>query len=328
MTDRLPVSLHVSLAPRDLRHAERVLPHQLRAIGGAVEEVVLTIDTLGLAPAEAGGEFAQLRALAEHWSHVAPRFVLRTADYTSDRRRELSERFFAHGLLPRQTYRVGPFHAYFDGWLATTQPFVFHLDSDMLIGGDARAWLGEAIALLRRDANIFTCTPLGGPPRADHSINQSSQPEPAPRGAHAVPGFSTRIFFIERERLVDPRPKLPLLRASWRNRMRGLMEGTSPIALPEDIISGHMRRLGQRRVDFLGAAPGCWSLHPPFRNAAFYRQLAEIVRRVEQDDLPEAQRGDYDLNDSVVDWSDARAALARNRWWRRWRPFSGKAIAL
>ena len=78
-----------------------------------------------------------------------------------------------------------------------------------------------------------------------------------------------------------------------------------------------MDRLGRRRVDFLGQAPGCWSLHPPFRNPEFYRRLDEIVRRVETPDLPDAQCGDYDLNDSVIDWTNARTEIAQNRWWRR-----------
>jgi hypothetical protein len=212
---------------------------------------------------------------------------------------------------------VGPFHAYFDGWTSTTQPYIFHLDSDMLIGGKPGAWLGEAIGLLRQDVKVFTCTPLAGPPRTDLSINQPSRREPAPRGAHACDGFSTRIFFIAREHLVSPEPRLPLEYANWRGRLRGWIEGTSGYALPETIIGGHMHRLGLRRIDFLGEGTGCWSLHPPFRNPEFYRRLDEIVRRVETNDFPVGQRGDYDLNDSVIDWSDARAAIARNRWWRR-----------
>jgi hypothetical protein len=314
---RHPVTLHISLTPRDLAYARAILPHQLRRVGSAVEEVVLTIDTLGRAPAEAGAEFAELDRLARGCAAVAPQFVVQVADYSPERRLELSRRLFAQGLIPRLAYR-GAFHAYFDGWLAGSQPFLFHLDSDLLIGGEPAAWIPEAMTLLRSDKTIFTCTPLAGPPRADLSIGQPSRPERARRGAHAFDGFSTRIFFIERERLAAPQPPLRLQRAAWRTQVRGWIEGTSPYALPEDILSAHMRRAGLRRVDFLGEDPGCWSLHPPYRNPAFFHQLDEIVRRVERNDFPDAQRGDYDLNDSVVDWSDARAAVARNRWWRRY----------
>jgi hypothetical protein len=218
--------------------------------------------------------------------------------------------------MPNQDYRVGPFYSYFDGWLTSTQPFIFHLDSDMLIGGKPRTWMAEAIALLDREPGVFTCTPLAGPPRADLSLVQPSRREAVPYGAHAFDTFSTRIFFMSRERLVAPEPRLPLARAPLRHQVRGWLEGSSPYDLPERIVGGHMRRLGQRRLDFLGDAPGCWSLHPPFRNQEFFRRLDELIRRVELGEMPDAQRGDYNVNDSLVDWSDARAA---NRWWRRLR---------
>ncbi len=317
MSNRSPVSLHISLAPRDLRHARAILPHQLRQIGGSVEEIVCTIDTLGRPPAELGDEFAELAALAEQLSAAAPLHIVRVVDYSPARRATLSRQFFRSGSIPRQTYRVGPFHAYFDGWLATTRPYIFHLDSDMLIGGSAAGWIEEAISLLSADASVFTCTPLAGPPRDDFCLAQPARQLATPRGAHALAGMSTRIFFLDRDRLLQPQPKLPLSRATLRGQLRGWVERTSPYALPEDIISSHMQRLGQHRVDFLGRAPGCWSLHPPFRNTEFYRRLDEIVHRVETGDLPDAQRGDYDLNESVIDWSDARAAIAGNRWWRR-----------
>lgn len=319
---RYPVSLHISLAPRDLRHARAILPHQLRQCAHAVEEIVFTIDTLGRPAAEAGPELPELEALARTGAAAAPRAVIRYVDYSPARREEVSRAFFRRGVMPRQTYRVGPFHAYFDGWYATTQPYVFHLDSDMLLGGSAATWIGEAISLLKSDPGVFTCSPLPGPPRADLTINQSSRRESHPLGAHAIAGLSTRIFFMARADLVNPEPRLPMELAHWRGRLRGwLLERTSGYALPEDIMSRHMDRLGRRRVDFLGQAPGCWSLHPPFRNPEFYRRLDEIVRRVETPDLPDAQCGDYDLNDSVIDWTNARTEIAQNRWW--WRLFRG-----
>jgi hypothetical protein len=56
-----------------------------------------------------------------------------------------------------------------------------------------------------------------------------------------------------------------------------------------------------------------WSLHPPYRSPEFYRRLDELVQRVESNDLPLAQQGDFDLNDSVIDWSDARRRIRRER---------------
>jgi hypothetical protein len=38
---------------------------------------------------------------------------------------------------------------------------------------------------------------------------------------------------------------------------------------------------------------------------------------VESGDIPAAQRGDHDLNASLVNWSEATTALRQNRWWKR-----------
>ena len=50
---------------------------------------------------------------------------------------------------------------------------------------------------------------------------------------------------------------------------------------------------------------------------SFFEKLPMLVKRVEDGEIPEGQRGDHDINESLVDWSEAKARLARNRWWRR-----------
>jgi hypothetical protein len=63
-----------------------------------------------------------------------------------------------------------------------------------------------------------------------------------------------------------------------------------------------------------------WSLHPPFRTEEFYIRLPEIIKMVESGDMPEGQLGNYDLNDSIIDWSGPRAArLWYRRYWRMLR---------
>ena len=48
-----------------------------------------------------------------------------------------------------------------------------------------------------------------------------------------------------------------------------------------------------------------YSLHPPFRSETFYRELPNLVARIGSGDIPEAQRGDYDVNASMIDWTEA-----------------------
>jgi hypothetical protein len=73
------------------------------------------------------------------------------------------------------------------------------------------------------------------------------------------------------------------------------------------------------RVDFLGSPPGMWALHPPYRSALFYETLPSLIRRIEIGDVPEAQRGRYDIEDCLVDWTSA----ARRHRWRRWSAHLG-----
>ena len=58
-----------------------------------------------------------------------------------------------------------------------------------------------------------------------------------------------------------------------------------------------------------------WSLHPPYRSEEFYRELPGLIERIENGDIPEAQRGDYELNDSMFDWSRARRRSMVRRLW-------------
>jgi hypothetical protein len=76
-----------------------------------------------------------------------------------------------------------------------------------------------------------------------------------------------------------------------------------------------MVKAGLSRVDFLGAEPGMWSLHPPFRSPEFYEALPRLIERIEASEVPETQRGDYDLNDSMLDWSSARRRAQVRRIW-------------
>ena len=82
--------------------------------------------------------------------------------------------------------------------------------------------------------------------------------------------------------------------------------------LPEAILSFSVWQAGFLRIDFLGQEPGMWSIHPPYRNAIFYERLPLLIQKIEQDEVPDGQRGHYDINDSMVDWSSVRKFA-----WRR-----------
>ena len=113
------------------------------------------------------------------------------------------------------------------------------------------------------------------------------------------------------------RPPDPLPPPSFKYRVKALLEGNPPADLPEHLFTAAMRARGMARIDFLGGKPGMWSLHPPYRCPDFFAKLPSLISRIETGDIPEEQKGDHDVNSSLVDWSEAVEALRRNRWWNR-----------
>jgi hypothetical protein len=97
--------------------------------------------------------------------------------------------------------------------------------------------------------------------------------------------------------------------------LRALRAGNPPYREPENLVTRTLVQRGLWRLDFPGAAPGLWTLHPQYRSPTFYARLPELIARVESGDMPDAQRGQENVQDCLVDWSDVRAA--RKRWWRR-----------
>ena len=68
----------------------------------------------------------------------------------------------------------------------------------------------------------------------------------------------------------------------------------------EATLSRAMAAAGLMRVDFLGAGAGMWSVHPTQRSPGFYTALPELIRRIEAGDVPEDQRGDFDLTPAML----------------------------
>jgi hypothetical protein len=117
-------------------------------------------------------------------------------------------------------------------------------------------------------------------------------------------------------RFKDRLDKLPWVPASPLQRLRARILGHPPEVIEAELLlSKTLQRFDLYRIDMLGSPPGMWSLHPPYRSEEFYRRLPELIRAVETGDVPEGQRGHYDLNDSMIDWTSARTA---SHWHRRY----------
>jgi hypothetical protein len=160
---------------------------------------------------------------------------------------------------------------------------------------------------------VMVCNPHPGPPTADGRLrSQTLTPEPYTSVAFRASHINSRVAFFDRRRLISQLAPLPLLQPPIFRRWQARLEGNFPYMLPEDILSFSVRRKGFLRIDFLGQEPGMWSIHPPYRNAVFYERLPLLIQNIEQGELPDGQLGDYDINDSMVDWSSVRKFA-----WRR-----------
>jgi hypothetical protein len=306
MAPRAGVTLQINVAPRDAAHAEWTIPHQLRAWGGQVDEVLFSLDGRG-------DEIVGLldRLCAQH-----PAARVSEVDYSPAASEPVAKAFFGGPPMPTRDTKGAPIYPYFHGLFQARNDLVLHLDSDMMLGGGSQTWVAEALDLLAGDEDALWCGPLPGPPRADGSIDQAADRVDGAPFTFRFDSMSTRIFLVDRRRLrarlapIDARhPVLP------HRRVKARLRGRPPYAAAEMMVTAAMRRAGVHRIDFLGRDPGMWSLHPVYRSPAFYRELPALIERVERGDVPDRQRGRYDVDDSLFDFSGARRRFMLRRLW-------------
>lgn len=313
------VCLQINLHPRDATIAVHMLPHHLRVLGGQVDEVLLTVDLQHRKGSryrseDFEAERARLQQILDRVCAGEPKARVVTVDYAAAARERVAREFMGGPYVPLQAYYGGPYYPYLYGLHAARADHVLHLDSDMLLGGGSQTWVREALALLARDRSVIACNPLPGPPTADGRLRtQQAERVEAPYPAWRFRSLSTRVFLLDKRRFLSGELRVPLLRPAWPKRVGAWIQYTEPYIALEDSLSAFMRACGLSRIDFLGEGGGLWTLHPVYRCPRFYRELPNLIARVESGDVPEGQRGDYDLNDAMFDWSEARAArtLAR-----------------
>ncbi|MCO5947684.1 hypothetical protein [Mucilaginibacter flavidus] len=280
-----------------------------------MDEILLTVDTR---PSK--GRFSKdwdlykerLNHFLKEEIETAYKVRIVFVDYSTAVKSAIARYFFGKNYIPDKDFRGGPFYAYFFGLFAAANDLVFHLDSDMFLGGGSQVWVKEAAAYFENDNSCFIVSPLPGPPHPkDILINQVIKHKIAPY-TYAFDGMSTRIFMIDKARFKTQKllPKKPKI----RGQIKAIVQGNSNADLPEHIISIYLKNNGLERIDFLGQGKGLWSLHPPFRTKTFYENLETIITNIESGNLPEKQKGFYDIIDEICDWTEARETLKNKRW--------------
>jgi hypothetical protein len=294
-----------------------ILPHQVRVWRSQVAEILLTVDfhrSAGRFSARWEEGESRIVPLAQS---IAGARVL-SVDYGATAQERVSAEFFGGRRVPEKDFRGGPYYGYFFGLNAALNDLVFHVDSDLLFGGGSSTWMAEAIKAMSSRPEVLFSAPLPGPPAADGKLHsQEASAEPGSPFAFSFSTMSTRLFLMSRHRFRTAVGELRPQRPALRSAIKAIVEGNPPEDLPEHLFTKVMRSRGLIRREFLGADPGMWSLHPPYRCLDFYDRLPELIRMVEAGEIPEAQRGDHDINAALVNWDEAKAEMSRNRWWRR-----------
>ena len=318
------VAMQINIYPMDFRHAEHLLEHQIRIWGPMVDRIVITVDTHRSRSGRYRGrqylEYqAALRKLLSEFAASHPQIETIEVDYSPAARREVGQAFFGVDDVPAKAWDGGPFYAYFFGLLHSRARYIMHFDSDIIFGGLSTRWIDEAIALFDAHPDALLLAPLAGPPRDDgalfgHGDPYEMLPPVAGAPAYRFQGASTRIFMIDMKRLRERIGNLPLMRPTPKQRTKSRLLGNSPeVVEAEVLLARAMTAHGMYRIDFLGSPPGMWSVHPPYRGEAFYRGLPQLVLDMESGAVPDSQRGAYEVNDDMVDWSIPRAQSRRHR---------------
>lgn len=304
------VALQINLAPFDEQHIKSILPHQLRQLENQVDEVVLTLDVHhSIASRYKASNYqeklAAMRVYLNSLQKSNKKIKVMEVDYSEETMSLVSQLFFGQSSMPKKAENGSPIYAYLYGIFSTTADYVMHMDSDMLYGGGSQTWIAEAIEMLKDDNSIFICCPLSGPPRFNKTIVNGPHAQPyCDQYIYYFSQVSTRVFLIDKRRFLAADSKIELIPARSFKAVEAFINNNPPYLALEDCLTLMMRKKGLKRVDFLGTGAGLWSLHPVLRSEGFYAALPELIQRVEQGQIPDEQRGHYNIVNAFFDWSD------------------------
>jgi len=337
MTPKKGIAAQISTFPMDLRHFEALLPHQIRQLGSNVERIVVTIDTHRSRSGRYHGDnfdehLQKLRQVCVDARKSFPQLEISEVDYSAPMQREVSQYFFGTDSMPVKAWDGGYFYSLFFGLYQANAQYVFHYDGDMLFGGGSKTWVREAIECMSTRPDVYVVAPLPGPPRPDGKVfghdpsagGFAFRREEMPWLAYRHKYMSSRVLLMDMNKMKSRLGVIPWVPTTAKQKVKARLLGHPPEAIEAEILlSKALQSSDSYRIDELGSGPGFWSLHPPYRSEEFYRRLPEFIRRVEANDIPEAQLGHYDMHDSMIDWSQARA---NTRWYRRYKRMIGQRL--
>jgi hypothetical protein len=303
------VTLQINLSPLDFPRVLHLLPHQLRTLANQCSELLIIVDLKKSKCKKSSGEswdrniqpvmdfLYQLKA--KHF----PGLRIEMVDYSEHTRKLMSKTIMKHGIIPDKDYSGGPFYSYYFGIYTAKNDYVLHTDADMMFGGGYQNWVTEAIEILERDATIFSCSPIAGPPLlSQDQLPSFYRKKFNPTGkyyflrSYLYNHFSTRTFLINKKSIYK---KISVQLPNFDHFIKALLRGASPYRYPEGTISEMIKRQKLYRLDFYGYNPGLWCLHPN-GDSKLNEFLPEVLSLIESNQFPDSQRGLCDVHNNLL----------------------------
>lgn len=287
-------TVQVNVTDRDLPVIRHTIPHHLRSLG-SFDRYLVSINRHTTPPD--GGV-----ALDRFLDDIAndPRVDVAEIDYSSAATEWVSEKLFGGDRYPLFDWKGTPIHGLVEPLRNVRTTHMLHLDSDMLIGGNACHWIEDATAALAADDRIIAASPLAGPPGGARYLAGGTPLLVNGADAHRVRGISQRICLLAVATMFDVVAPIPLIEPTrLSHRLRGRARNGQAVEYLERSINTRLVELDRFRLDLLGRVDGGWSLHLPLKPPEVIDQLPEIIHRIERNDVPDGQRGDYNLNSSM-----------------------------
>lgn len=303
--------MQISTAPTDNRLLRHIVPHQIKVLKDQVSEILIIGD---IRPGKGRFNFDdaaihEFRNILESFTNLSPKAKVLYVDYSPSVRENVAKELWGLADLPIKDYRGGPFYSYLFGIHQASESYVLHLDSDIILGGDADSWCAEAVDLYEMDPHIAAILPYSGPPNINGRIPDHyrlrASPYPHYSNTYKSESFTTRVFFVSKKRLSLILKQTQIKRPNLLRSLLGLWHQNPLVQTPEQLITTFLNNEKHFRVDFPGSKAPFWTLHPPFRSQEFYNRLEGIIDAVENDQIPTQQRGNHDLNEGFINWDEA-----------------------
>lgn len=280
----MTISYSTLVGQLDLPLAKKVIPHQLEKFGASTfTQARIVVDDFSCALSEYENAFAELLEEHQHCRLVGLKAFGR------DARADLAKHIEGN-RIPERDYRGVPLY----GWPAGIEPFEtdyhFHSDCDIFYGGlEIADWLEKATRCLDANKSLFCVAPHPGP---NGPLLGQSEPPAETDELYVFKTFSSRRFLVSK----DIYKILPLpLKAvpSKKVVLRNMLSGKSFANNWEMMVSDEMQKnnLLRGHTKTLDA----WAIHVLSDKKQVVEQFGQIVDKIERNDIPEQQKGHYDL---------------------------------